>query len=63
MSEDNAAEAQSLLVTLELAIGTAAVAGFGWLAGHWGSGAYLGSAAMGAAGLVCILAAARRQSA
>ena len=60
--EENAAEAQSLLVMLELVIATAAVAGFGWLAGHWGSGAYLGSAALGAAGLICVLAAARRQS-
>lgn len=56
-SEDNAAEAQSLLVLFELAVSIVFLIGFGWLAGQVGALAYLGSAGTAAAGGICIIAA------
>ena len=56
-SEDNAAEAQSLLVVMELAVSVGAVAGFGVLAAAFGAGSYLASAAMAALGGAAILVA------
>lgn len=58
-AEDNAAEAQSLLVLFELAISIVFLIGFGWLAGQFGALAYLGSAGIAVAGGLCIVAARR----
>lgn len=58
-SEDIAAEAQGFLVTLELAASVIALLGFGWLAGAFGPGAYLGSAVVAGAGGLCVIAARR----
>lgn len=60
-SEDNAAEAQSFLLVLELVVSVGALVLFGWLAGLWGAKAYLASALIAAFGGLCVLSAARRQ--
>ncbi|MGR3660413.1 MAG: MFS transporter [Paracoccaceae bacterium] len=59
-SEDIAAEAQSFLVVLEQGLAVVALLAFGWLAGMFGAGAYLGSAAMAILGGVLVWVARRR---
>jgi PPP family 3-phenylpropionic acid transporter len=60
-SEDIAAEAQSFLVVLEQGLAIFALLGFGWLAGMWGAGSYLGSAALALIGGVLVWAARSRE--
>lgn len=59
-SEDNAAEAQSFLVTLELALQVPMLVAFGWLAGYFGALTYTGSAIMAVLGGICVIIAQRR---
>ena len=53
-SDDIAAQAQSLLVTLEQAIAIVALIAFGWFAGRWGAGAYWVSAGVAGIGAVLV---------
>lgn len=61
-SEDNAAEAQSFLVMIELAVSVVLLIGFGWLAGQVGALAYLGSAVLAGFGWIAIVLARRLKS-
>lgn len=58
-SSDNAAEAQSFLLFLELLIRAPALVAFGWIAGEVGSLAYLGCLVLTLAGLACLVLARR----
>lgn len=54
-SEGMAAQAQSLLVVLEQALAVFVLLSFGWLAGLWGNGAYLASAAIAGLGGILVI--------
>ena len=58
-SEDNAAEAQSVLALLTMGTSALAILAFGALAGPFGAGAYLFSVAVAGLGALAILAAGR----
>jgi len=56
VSEDNAAQAQSLIVNFELVLSSLGLMLFGWLVGHYGAYSYVASAAMAAiAGILILL--------
>ena len=59
-SEDNAAEAQSFLLLLEMLIRVPALLAFGWVAASYGSLAYLGCLILSVFGLGCLVAARRQ---
>ena len=59
VAEDNAAEAQSFMVMLELAVQVPVLVAFGWLAGQLGAGAYLAATVLALAGGGFVLAARR----
>ena len=56
VSEDNAAQAQSLIVNFELVLSSLGLMLFSWLVGHYGANSYVASAAMAAiAGILILL--------
>ena len=56
VAEDDAAQAQSLLVNMELLISSLGLLAFGWLVGLYGAQAYVASAALAICAGLCVLA-------
>lgn len=55
VSEDNAAQAQGLLVNMELLVSSLGLIAFGWLVGMYGAKAYVASAGLAVLAGLCVL--------